>query len=221
MPSGFLVGYFEWAWWNIQLLYIPIWWKLLVIFLVPHWVSERKLYCSLLAVTRVYWERFLQGFKYDKRALVRVFFFIVPTGNFVHDEGKRGSELRVHIDPAIKRGFWGFKIPFWWWPNWKVRKETILFNFLKLFLNYSCPHFSPTTLPCPMHPHLLHSIPPHDGFVHVSFIHVLSVTVCLCVYVCNCVCAYTNFHKTQRKKSFIDFSSTLPLAAYLQDICLV
>ena len=27
--------------------------------------------------------------------------------------------------------------------------------------SYSCPHFSPITLPCPTHPHLPHSIPPY------------------------------------------------------------
>lgn len=73
-----------------------------VILLVPYQVSERKLYCSLLAISRTHWGRFLQGFKYDKGETCKD--FIVQRENLVHNEEKRASELTVNVDPAIERG---------------------------------------------------------------------------------------------------------------------
>ena len=53
---------------------------------------------------------------------------------------------------------------------------TIFYSLFLLLFNYSCPHFSPITLPYSTHPHLPHSILPRPAippkpvvFVHGSF----------------------------------------------------
>ena len=55
----------------------------------------------------------------------------------------------------------------------QLSKEKTFKKIFWLLFHYSCPHFSPITLPCPTFPHFLHSILSYPVvFAHMSFIQV-------------------------------------------------
>ena len=84
---------------------------------------------------------------------------------------KLTSKVYGLLSKVILCFFFTFLSPFLFYFS-HLSDSLFCFILLLLLFKYSCPHFNPTTLPHPTHPHFSPSILSPFGFVHGSFMHV-------------------------------------------------